>query len=128
MRNEVAHAHYITQISLQKTDALTSTHTAVSSLATDEMLTIESVMSLFLSIWSRLRIDCTDILQWLQNPRRYPVSFFGCVIAYLALPLREFQDVLATYMESGWTLYAALAGALDIYVAGLDQSRSAHHS
>ena len=74
-RNEVTHAQYTAQVCHRKTDALTTAQTAISILVSDEMVAIESSLSFFLSIWSRLQFDCNDILYWLQHPRGHPVRF-----------------------------------------------------
>ncbi|KAF9463275.1 hypothetical protein BDZ94DRAFT_1259539 [Collybia nuda] len=105
-RNEVAHAQYASQVCRRKTDALAITQTTMSKLVSDEMIMLESGLSLFLSIWSRLQCDCIDILQWLQNPRARP----------------EMPPALVSVIDSGDTLYATVAGALDVFVTGIDPS------
>ena len=76
-RNEVTHAQYTAQVCHRKTDALTTAQTMISTLVSDEMIAIESSLSFFLSIWSRLQYDCNDILHWLQHSRGHPVGFQG---------------------------------------------------
>jgi hypothetical protein len=108
-RNEVAHAHYTAQVCHRKTDAITTAQTTMSTLVSDEMITFELGLSLFVSIWSRLQSDCTDILHWLQNPRNYS----------------ETPGVIVASLEGGHTLYATVADALDICVMGIDPSHFA---
>ena len=74
-QNEIAHAHYASQVSHRKTDVLTTARTTLSMLVSDEMLTIETGLSLFLSIWSRLQTDCMDILKWLQKGKHHSVCW-----------------------------------------------------
>ncbi|RDB23491.1 hypothetical protein Hypma_009392 [Hypsizygus marmoreus] len=105
-RNEVAHAQYTAQVCHRKTDAITTAQTTMSTIVFDEMIAIESGLSLFLSIWSRLQCDCTDILQWLQNPRSHP----------------EVPHAIISLLDGGHTLYATMADALDSCVMGIDPS------
>ncbi|KDR77315.1 hypothetical protein GALMADRAFT_139308 [Galerina marginata CBS 339.88] len=104
-RNEVAHAQYAAQLRQSRTDPLAVAQTMVSSFLLDQMLTSESGLSFFLSIWSRLRTDCTEIFQWTKNPGQFAVP-----------------PIISCYAESGSTLYAALATALDVYCSGIDPS------
>ncbi|KAF8062327.1 hypothetical protein FPV67DRAFT_266790 [Lyophyllum atratum] len=108
-RNEVAHAQYTAQVCHRKTDAITTAQTAMSTLVSDEMIAIESGISFFLAIWSRLQWDCTDILHWLQNPRNHP----------------ETPSAIVSLLDGGQTLYATVADALDTCVIGIDPSHFA---
>jgi hypothetical protein len=81
----------------------------MSTLVSDEMIAIESGISFFLSIWSRLQWDCTDILHWLQNPRNHP----------------ETPGAIVSLLDGGQTLYATVADALDTCVMGIDPSHFA---
>ncbi|THV05761.1 hypothetical protein K435DRAFT_890403 [Dendrothele bispora CBS 962.96] len=114
-QNEIVHAHYAAQVSHRRTDVLTTARTAIAKLVSDEILTIEAKLSFFMSIWLRLQTDCVEIMRWLENSRNNmptPAS-------------------VHSYMESGLTLYASIADALDIYVAGIDPSHftaSGHRS
>ena len=67
-RNEVAHAQYAAQLRHSGKDFLSGVQTTLATLVSDDMLTFESGLSLFLSVWSRLRTDCSEIFHWLQNP------------------------------------------------------------
>ncbi|KAK7460878.1 hypothetical protein VKT23_008807 [Stygiomarasmius scandens] len=78
----------------------------MSKLVSDEILLIEAELSFFVSIWLRLQTDCVEIMRWLENPR-----------SNLPTPAS-----VQSYMESGLTLYASIADALDLYVAGIDPS------
>jgi hypothetical protein len=104
-RNEVAHAQYASQLSQSRTDPLAIAQTMVSAFLLDQTLTSESGLSLFLSIWSRLRTDCSEIFHWIKNPGQVPVP-----------------SVISCYAESGSTLYLPLATALDVYATGVDPS------
>jgi hypothetical protein len=108
-RNEVAHAQYTAQVCHRKTDAITTAQTTMSTLVSDEMIAIELGLSFFLSIWSRLQSDCTDILHWLQNPRNHP----------------ETPGAIVALLDGGQTLYATVADALDTCVMGIDPSHFA---
>jgi hypothetical protein len=108
-QNEIAHAHYASQVSHRRTDVLTTARTTLSMLVSDEMLTVETGLSLFLSIWSRLQTDCTDILKWLQNGKHHSVT-------------ADLPPPIASYLEGSRTLYASIGDALGIYVAGIDPS------
>ncbi|PPQ92541.1 hypothetical protein CVT25_010374 [Psilocybe cyanescens] len=104
-RNEVAHAQYSAQLRQCRTNPLAIGHTMISSFLMDEILTSESGLSLYLSIWSRLRTDCSDIFHWIKNP------------VQVATP-----SIISCYAESGTTLYLSLATALDVYSTGVDPS------
>ncbi|KAG6811620.1 hypothetical protein H0H92_006584 [Tricholoma furcatifolium] len=106
IRSEVAHAQYTAQVHQRKTDALTSAQTTMSTLVSDEMISLESCLSLFLSTWSRLHVDCTEILRWLQNPRSFP----------------ETPGAIVGLLDGNHTLYTAVADALDTLVMGIDPS------
>ncbi|KAF8153200.1 hypothetical protein B0H34DRAFT_722612 [Crassisporium funariophilum] len=105
-RNEVAHAQYNAEMRQSRTDPLAGAHTMLATFLLEELLTSESGLSLFLSIWSRLRTDCSDIFHWIKNPHGQTNT-----------PL-----VISSYLENGCTLYATLATALDVYAAGVDPS------
>ncbi|KAF8902623.1 hypothetical protein CPB84DRAFT_1775843 [Gymnopilus junonius] len=102
-RNEVAHAQYASQLRQNRTDPLAIAQTMVSTYFSDQTLTSESVLGLFLSIWSRLRTDCSEIFHWIKNP------------SHVAVP-----SVVSCYVESGCTLHLPLATALDVYAAWAD--------
>ncbi|KAF8955056.1 hypothetical protein BDZ97DRAFT_346051 [Flammula alnicola] len=104
-RNEVAHAQYAAQLSQDRTNPLATAQTMLSAFLLDQMLTSESGLSLFLSIWSRLRTDCSEIYHWVKNPGQSAVPF-----------------VISCYTENGGTLYAPLATALDVYATAVDPS------
>lgn len=76
-RSEVVHAQYSAQLRQSRTDPLACAQTMVCSFLLDELLTSESGLSLFLSLWSRLRSDCSEIYHWLKNPVQ-TVSLFLC--------------------------------------------------
>ncbi|KAG5728126.1 hypothetical protein E4T56_gene19240 [Termitomyces sp. T112] len=107
IRNEVAHAQYTAEVCQRKTDVLSSVQTMMSSLVCDEMISIESGFSLFLSVWSRLHADCTVILDWVQNTRT------------------ETPGVIIGLMNGNCTLYATVADALDTLLMGIDSSHFA---
>jgi len=108
-RNEVTHAQYTAQVCHRKTDALTTAQTMISTLISDEMIAMESSLSFFLSIWSRLQYDSNDILHWLQHPRGHP----------------EMPHAIASLLDGGHYLYASVADGLDICVLGIDPSQFA---
>lgn len=83
-RSEVAHAQYSAQLRQSRTDPLACAQTMVCSFLLDELLTSESGLSLFLSLWSRLRSDCSEIYHWLKNPVQ-TVSLFLCCQSRLSL-------------------------------------------
>ncbi|PPQ70334.1 hypothetical protein CVT26_014606 [Gymnopilus dilepis] len=100
-RNEVAHAQYAAQLSQSRNDPMAVAHTMVATYLSDQTLTSESALSLFLSIWSQLRTDCSKIFHWIKNPN------------HVAVP-----SVISCYVESGGaSLYLPLANALDVYSA-----------
>ncbi|KAF6751732.1 hypothetical protein DFP72DRAFT_850558 [Ephemerocybe angulata] len=103
--SELAHAQYTAQIRMHQTDCLGITQSTVASLACDTMLSLESGLALFLSIWARLRSDCGEILQWL----------------HAATPT-EPPQVLIGYQECGPSLYVALSNAVDSCVSSIDPS------
>ncbi|KAF8634374.1 hypothetical protein AX15_000944 [Amanita polypyramis BW_CC] len=106
--NEVAHVHYAIQTGPARSDALVNgvqTHLAL--LISEILLTTESIISLFLAIWSKLQCDCTEILYWLNGtgPENGPSP--ACI---------------SVYVEQGKTLYAGIASALDVFVSSFDPS------
>ncbi|KAH9474790.1 hypothetical protein JR316_0013255 [Psilocybe cubensis] len=104
-RDEVAHAQYSSQLRICRTNPLSIGHTMISAFLLDEILTSESGLSLYLSIWSRLRTDCSDIFHWVKNPAQVPVP-----------------SVISCYAETRSTVYSSLATALDVYMLGIDPS------
>jgi len=98
----------------------------MSKLVSDEILLIEAELSFFVSIWLRLQTDCVEIMRWLENPR----SNLVCHDFFLYNPdwlnglslIKPTPASVQSYMESGLTLYASIADALDLYVAGIDPS------
>ncbi|KAL0579932.1 hypothetical protein V5O48_002103 [Marasmius crinis-equi] len=104
--NELAHIHYSVEVTRRRTDLMNTTRTAMSTLVSDEILNIQAGLSLFLAIWASLRTECMAILDWLQNRKKYSKPP-ACV---------------ETYLATGYTLYSTLAGALDVYIDGLDPS------
>ncbi|KAF8219636.1 hypothetical protein L208DRAFT_1338840 [Tricholoma matsutake] len=107
-QNSVTHAQYTAQVCHRRTHGLTTAQTTISSLVSEEMIVMESGLSFFLSIWSRLQYDCNDILNWLQHPRGHPIP-----------------HAIASLLDGGDNLYAAVAHSLDICVAGIDPSHFA---
>ncbi|KAF9530591.1 hypothetical protein CPB83DRAFT_850588 [Crepidotus variabilis] len=103
-RNEVAHAQYTAQMRQNRTDPLATAHSMLSSFLLDTLLMTESGLSLFLSIWSRLRTDCMEVFQWLKDPK-------------MASPI-----AVTCYLETRGGLYSPLSHALDVYTAGFDAS------
>lgn len=93
-RNEVAHAQYASQLRQSRTDPLATAQTMVSAFLLDQMLTSESGLSLFLSIWSRLRTDCNEIFHWLKNPAQFvsahPTGFLTFRVIEYPISLRLF--------------------------------------
>jgi len=93
-RNEVAHAQYASQLRQSRTDPLAAAQTMVSAFLLDQMLTSESGLSLFLSIWSRLRTDCNEIFHWLKNPGQFvsahPIHFLTFRVIEYSIYLRLF--------------------------------------
>lgn len=102
-RNEVAHAQYSSQIRMQQNDCLAIAHSTLASLVADVSLSLESGLVLFLSIWSRLRMDCGEILQWIS-----------------AAAPAEAPLVLVGYQECGPALYVTLSLALQSCVSSID--------
>ncbi|KAJ3515614.1 hypothetical protein NLJ89_g1653 [Agrocybe chaxingu] len=102
-RNEVAHAQYAAQLRQDRTDPLAAAHAMLCAFLLDELLTSESGLSLFLSIWSRLHRDCNDVYQWITNPTQ------------TATPA-----AISCFMEQRCNLYTPFAGGLDFYAAGVD--------
>ncbi|TFK31724.1 hypothetical protein BDQ12DRAFT_92884 [Crucibulum laeve] len=105
-RNELAHAHYASQICHSKTEVLTSIQASLSTMTSEEILTFESGLSVFLSVWGRLRNDCTEILHWIRSSSG-----------------QSYPSVIASYMDGGNTLYGPIANALDGCIRGIDPSR-----
>ncbi|CAA7269934.1 unnamed protein product [Cyclocybe aegerita] len=102
-RNEVAHAQYAAQLRQSRTDPLAAAQAMLCAFLLDELLTSESGLSLFLSIWSRLHRDCNDVYQWIANP------------AHTATPV-----AISCFMEQHCNLYSPFAAGLDFYAAGVD--------
>ncbi|PPQ66430.1 hypothetical protein CVT24_007196 [Panaeolus cyanescens] len=104
-QNELAHAQYSSQIRQSRTDHLGNAHTQLISFLVEYLMASESTLSLFLSIWSRLRTDCTEVFYWSKSgpsPSTTPNS-------------------IAFFMEGGLTLYTPLASGLDILASdGVD--------
>jgi hypothetical protein len=69
-RSEVAHALYSAQLCFGKGDKLSTAQISLSTLAIEEITTLEAGLGLFLGIWARLLADSTDIYQWLKNPTK----------------------------------------------------------
>jgi len=109
-RNEVAHAQYAAQLRHSGKDFLSGVQTTLAALVSDDMLTFESGLSLFLSVWSRLRTDCSEIFHWLQSPS----------------PQAKIPLAVTTYAESSHNLYVTLTGALDVCAASIDPSLCAN--
>ncbi|KAG7095724.1 hypothetical protein E1B28_006437 [Marasmius oreades] len=114
--NELVHAQYSAQIAHRNTDIVTTTRTAISNLVSDEMLNLQSGLNLFLTIWATLRTECMDILEWLENQKKHQN------------PSPPPPPCVESYLTDGSTLYSSLAGALDIYVEGLESSCFADQS
>ncbi|KAF9485733.1 hypothetical protein BDN70DRAFT_916837 [Pholiota conissans] len=104
-RNEVAHAQYAAQLRQDRIDPLATAQNMLSSILLDQMLSSESGLSIFLSIWARLRTDCNEIYHWVKNPGQSAVP-----------------PAITCYVENGSTLYAPLATALDAYSEAVDPS------
>ncbi|KAJ2914954.1 hypothetical protein MD484_g5441, partial [Candolleomyces efflorescens] len=102
-KNEFAHAQYSAQVRTPQANYLGLPQITVAPLVSDLMLSLENSLGLFLAIWARLKIDCSDILQWISTP------------APTGMPL-----VFSGYQESGPALYATLANALDSCVSNID--------
>lgn len=79
----MAHAHYAVQISHRQKDILTTVRSAMSTLVSDEILTVQSGLTFFLAIWSGLQTDCTDIYNWLKDPGSHPVRLSRSYAAQL---------------------------------------------
>lgn len=109
-RNEVAHAQYAAQLRHSGKDFLSGVQTTLATLVSDDILTFESGLSLFLAVWSRLRTDCSEMFHWLQNPS----------------PQAKIPLAVSTYAESNHSLYVTLAGALDVCAASIDPSLCTH--
>jgi len=124
-RNEVAHVQYAAQMLQSPVDPLSSAHTSLCAFFLEELLTTEAALNLFLSIWSRLRNDCTEIFQWLNDPNNQTVGTFSLTPRVLALTiLLVFQmtpTTISCYMETAATLYTPLTTSLDIYTVGLPE-------
>lgn len=127
-RNEVAHAQYSAQVCHRKADAIIAAQTTISALVSDEMIIIESGLSLFLSVWSRLQFDCAELLQWLQAPKTHPVRRYSLntEASRLNYVLKELPLVIVSLLDSNHTLYASMADALDSCVMGIDPSLFSH--
>ncbi|KAF5325235.1 hypothetical protein D9619_009583 [Psilocybe cf. subviscida] len=105
-RNEVAHSQYSAQLRQDRADPLSSTHTALAGFVSDLITTSEAGMGLTLSIWSRLRADCSEIYHWTKHPTQTAIP---CVVS--------------CYMDTGGTIYAPLTRPLETYAAGVDPSK-----
>lgn len=120
-RNEVAHAQYSSQIRMQQNDCLAIAHSTLASLVADVSLSLESGLVLFLSIWSRLRMDCGEILQWISAAAP---AVRRCIIVLGKLSLtavnQEAPLVLVGYQECGPALYVTLSLALQSCVSSID--------
>ncbi|KAF8351927.1 hypothetical protein F5887DRAFT_6191 [Amanita rubescens] len=105
--NEVAHVQYTLQTGPARSDSqATNVQTHLALLVPEVLLTAESVISLFLAIWSRLQCDCTEMLYWLKGSGENG-----------AIP-----PCVSVYAEQGKVLYPGIANALDVFVSGLDPS------
>jgi len=85
--NEVAHVQYTLQTGPARSDALAANvemHLAL--LVPEVLLTAESVISLFLAIWSRLQCDCTEMLYWLKGT--------GEIVCFRLTVLSIYPDLL----------------------------------
>ncbi|KAJ7507282.1 hypothetical protein B0H11DRAFT_197708 [Mycena galericulata] len=101
-RNEVAHAQYTAQISHRKSDALSKARTAISELVPNEISTLETAITFFMSVWLTLQADCLEIVTWIQNNSREP------------------PPSIYVYIHGGYTLYSVLSSSLDSYVEAID--------
>ena len=63
-QNQVAIAQYAFDSRKARTDAIVG---EVATLLSDVLLTTESMISLFLALWSRLQCDCTEMMYWLKG-------------------------------------------------------------
>ncbi|KAF7439986.1 hypothetical protein PC9H_000323 [Pleurotus ostreatus] len=105
LQNEFAHADHNVQMQLRKTDTVSTSRAAISSLVSNQMVAVQAMLGLCLAIWARLQTDCMEILGWLQGSGH-----------------NAFPSVLSAYMEGGHTIYAPLARALDTFTASIDPS------
>lgn len=103
-QNQVAIAQYAFESRKARTDAVVG---EVATLLSDVLLTTESVISLFLAIWSRLQYDCTEMMYWLKGRGDAGVAPPPCVLVYV---------------EQGKSLYTGIENALDVFVAAFDPS------
>ncbi|KAF9045319.1 hypothetical protein BJ165DRAFT_1346256 [Panaeolus papilionaceus] len=97
-QSELAHAQYSSQLRQSRTDHLANTHTQIISFLLEYLMASQSTLSLFLSIWSRLRTDCSEVFHWSKSgpsPSTAPAA-------------------VSFYMEGGLTLYTPLASGLDV--------------
>ncbi|KAJ7747980.1 hypothetical protein DFH07DRAFT_1062673 [Mycena maculata] len=101
-RNAVAHAQYTTQISHRTSDVLSKAQTAISDLVPNQMLTLETALTLFMGIWLTLQADCLEIVNWIQNQDN-----------------PEPPSSVSAYLH-GYTIYSVLATSLDNYVEAID--------
>lgn len=67
-RNEVAHVQYAANLRQCPTDPLSIAHKMLCAFLLEELLIMESALNFFLSIWSQLRSDCTEVFKWLKDP------------------------------------------------------------
>lgn len=93
-RNEVAHAQYAAQLRQDRVDPLATAQTMLSAFLLDQMLSSESGLSIFLSIWARLRTDCNEIYHWVKNPGQSVSLLFSFV----------FHSMESNFFSSGGTL------------------------
>ncbi|KAJ8521524.1 hypothetical protein ONZ45_g1782 [Pleurotus djamor] len=67
IQSELTHADYASQLQHRKTDTVTTSRAALSTLVSDQMILTQAILGLSLAIWARLQTDCRDILAWLQG-------------------------------------------------------------